>query len=198
MEFLKVVSGQVLFTLQALFTQTLSKFISHSRRGHHKSAEDTQLHQASLPSDFHSLIADAEQRVNSVGRWMTGNRLKLNNDKTEALSLDLVEASACHMTTTFELAIIFPSTAVLKNLGVRTDSALTMVKHTDHISRSAYLGIRRIRSIGDLLTTIATALLIFSSSFVFCFFVFVFLFSLLIDINCSLCSLTSIVYGEAY
>ena len=115
MEFRKVVLGQVLFTLQVLFTQTLSKFISHSRRGHHKFAENTQLHQSSPPSDFHSLIADVEQCADSVGRWMTGNRLKLNNDKTEALWLDLVEASAYHKTTTFELTIIFPSTVMLKN-----------------------------------------------------------------------------------
>ena len=36
-------------------------------------------------SDFHALIHDIEQCVDSVGSWMTGNRLKLNNDKTEAL-----------------------------------------------------------------------------------------------------------------
>ena len=36
-------------------------------------------------SDFHALIHDIEQCVDSVGSWMTGNRLKLTNDKTEAL-----------------------------------------------------------------------------------------------------------------
>ena len=40
--------------------------------------------QSSTLSDFYSLIADVEQCAGSFGRWMTGNRLKLNNDKTEA------------------------------------------------------------------------------------------------------------------
>ena len=51
----------------------------------HTFADDTQLHQSSAPSDFDSVITDVEQCVVSVGRWRTGNRLKLNNDNTEAL-----------------------------------------------------------------------------------------------------------------
>ena len=52
----------------------LSEGISQSSFGH-KFADDTQLHQSSTPSDFHSLIIDDEQRADDVGRWMTGNRL---------------------------------------------------------------------------------------------------------------------------
>ena len=43
-----------------------------------------QLH---LTFKFHSLIVDAEQCADSVVRWVSGNtnRLKLNDDKIEAL-----------------------------------------------------------------------------------------------------------------
>ena len=41
--------------------------------------------------------------------------------------------------------------------GVCTDAALSMMKHTDHLSRLAYLEIRRISSVRHLLTTKATA-----------------------------------------
>ena len=75
------VLGLILFTL---YTQPLSD-ISQRKCNHHKFADDTQLHKPSAPSDFHSLIHDIEQCVHSVGSWMTGNRLKLNNDKTGAL-----------------------------------------------------------------------------------------------------------------
>ena len=50
-----------------------------------KITDDSQLHQSSTPSDFHSLSRNIEHCVDSVGSWMTGNRMKLNNDKTEAL-----------------------------------------------------------------------------------------------------------------
>ena len=76
------VLGPVLFIL---YIQLLSEVISRCRYGHHKFAGDIQLHQSSTSSDFHSLIVDVEQCVDSVGRRMTGNRLKLSNDKTEAL-----------------------------------------------------------------------------------------------------------------
>ena len=63
----------------------LCKVIVRHRCGHHRFADDIQLHQPSTPSDFHSLIVDVEKCVDCVGRWMTGNRIKLNNDKIEAL-----------------------------------------------------------------------------------------------------------------
>ena len=74
--------GPVLFTA---YTQPLSDIISQRKCNHHKFADDTQLHKSSTPSDFHSLIPDIEQCVDSIGSWMTGHRLTLNNDKTEAL-----------------------------------------------------------------------------------------------------------------
>ena len=39
-----------------------------------------------LHLSLHSLLVDVEQCVDSSGRWMTGNRLKLNNaDKTDVV-----------------------------------------------------------------------------------------------------------------
>ena len=39
-----------------------------------------------LHLSLHSLVVDVEQCVDSSGRWMTGNRLKLNNaDKTDVV-----------------------------------------------------------------------------------------------------------------
>ena len=76
------VLGTILITLHI---QPLSDIISKRKCDHHKFVDDTQLHQSSALSDFHSPIHGVEQCVDSVGRWMTCNRLKLNNDKTEAL-----------------------------------------------------------------------------------------------------------------
>ena len=64
-QYVDIILGPVLFTL---YIQPLSEVISRSRCGCHKFADDTQLDQSSsAPSDFHSLIVDIEQCVDSVG-----------------------------------------------------------------------------------------------------------------------------------
>ena len=156
--------GPILFTL---YIQPLSKIISWSRCGHHKFADDTQIHQSSTPSvfdfDFHSLIVDVELCVDSVGRWLAGNRLKLNSDKTDTLLVGSRERVSVSQENHLRVGNNDTSfKGRVKNLGVYTDAALSMVKHTDHISRSAYPEIRRISSIRHLLTTKAAAQLMCS------------------------------------
>ena len=85
---------------------------------------------------------------------MTGNRLKLISDKTPALlagSRRRVSMSKDNHLGVGNYDNFFKGR--VKNLGVYTDATLCMVKHIDHISRSAYVKIRRIRSIRHLLTT---------------------------------------------
>ena len=154
------VFGPILFTL---YTKPLSDIISRRKCNHHKFADDSQLHKSSAPSDFHSLIHDIEQCVDSVGTWMTGNRLKLNNDKTEALvvgSLRRVSVSQDDHLRVCSHDISFKNH--VKSLGVNIDTILSMAKHTDHISCSAYLEIRRISSVRNLLTRKATVQLMCS------------------------------------
>ena len=88
---------------------------------------------------------------------MTGNRLKLNNDKTEALvvgSRRRVSVSQGSHLRVGSHNISFESH--VKSLGVYIDANLSMAKHIDHISRSVYLEIRRISSVRHLLMRKAT------------------------------------------
>ena len=52
------VLGPILFPL---YIQPLFEIISRSMCGHNKFTDDTQLHQSSVPSGFHSLIVNVEQ-----------------------------------------------------------------------------------------------------------------------------------------
>ena len=111
------------------------------RCSHQQFADGNQLHQSSAPSDFHSLIVDVEQCVYTVERWMTGKRFKLNSDKPEDLlvgSRTRVRVSQDNHLTVDNHESSFKG--LVKNLVVYFH---TMVKHTDYISRSAYLEIRR-------------------------------------------------------
>ena len=145
--------GPILFTL---CTQPLSDIISQRKCNHHRFADDTQLHKSSAPSDFHSLIHDMEQCVDSVGSWMTGNRLKLN-DETEALVVGPRRRVSVSQDSHLRVGshdISFKSH--VKSLGVYIDATLSVAKHIDHISRSVYLEIRRISSVRHLLMRKAT------------------------------------------
>ena len=163
------VLGPVLFCRHS---QAPSEVIFQSRCGHHKCADNTLVRRSSTPffflfsffffSFFFFVYRCLTLRsvLTLLGdQWrMTGNRLKLNNDKTEGLLVGYrrrVSVSQDNHLRVGNHDISFKGH--VENLGVYTDAVLFMVKHTDHISRSAYLEIRRISSIRHLLTTKAAA-----------------------------------------
>ena len=66
----------ILFTL---CIQPLSEVTSQSRCGHQKFADDTQLHQSSTPSDFHSLVVNVEQCGKKLSEEQASFRARLLN-----------------------------------------------------------------------------------------------------------------------
>ena len=93
-----------------------------------------------LHLSLHSLVVDVEQCVDSSGRWMTGNRLKLNNaDKT-----DVVLVSAGWKVSVIHDKPLKSCKAMLKISGyILTLLCLWWSIIVIHISRSAYLEIKR-------------------------------------------------------
>ena len=89
---------------------------------------------------------------------MTGNSLKLNNDKTEALVVG--SRRRVNVSQGNHLRVCRHDFSVknnVKSLGFYFDAALSMAKHIDHNSRSTYFEIRRTSFIRHLLTVKATA-----------------------------------------
>ena len=71
----------ILFTLY-------SKLVSNKIREHisyQKLAVNAQLHKASQPMEFQCLVSDFESCFLSVKTWMLSNKIKLNDEKTEAM-----------------------------------------------------------------------------------------------------------------
>lgn len=54
---------------------------------YHKFADDTQLRGSEIPEKDSILTDKLEQCVEKVKDWMLCNKLKLNDDKTEALKV---------------------------------------------------------------------------------------------------------------
>ena len=85
---------------------------------------------------------------------MACNRLKLNNDKTDALVVGFHRRVSVSLDNRLQVGshdISFKRQ--VKSLRVYTDATLSMAKHTDHNSRSVYLEIIRISSTCYPLTT---------------------------------------------
>ena len=96
--------------------------------------------------------------------WMTDNKLKLNDDKTEVMIISCSRMStALSIPDSFDIFIgtaSVPFSDTVKNLGVTLDCHLSLKTHVLNIVRTANFELRRIGSIRSLLTTDATATLV--------------------------------------
>ena len=96
--------------------------------------------------------------ISDAKTWMTANKLKFNDDKTESL---LIASNRTYFPNPPPTSIYIrnsdiPFSSREKNLGVTLSSNLSMEKHVTNACRSAYVEIRRISNIRHCLTTDAT------------------------------------------
>ena len=154
------VLGPILFTL---YSQPVSDKIREHNISYQKFADDTQPHKASQPIEFQCLVSDFESCFLSVKAWMLSNKLKLNDEKTEAMLVG--SRQAINLTDAESIQIGGKNILLnphVKNLGVFLDNTLSMEQHISHLCRSAYLAMRQIASIRRYLTEKNTVQLVCS------------------------------------
>jgi len=128
----------------------------------HAYADDTQLY-ISVPAV--SCQVATERFVCCLERvrdWMASNRLKLNEDKTQTTWLgtrNQLSKSLPQTVTLWNGTVLQFSTAV-KNLGVLTDSQLTMADHIAAVCQSGSFQLRQLRWIIEWLTPAAVKTLV--------------------------------------
>ena len=127
-------------------------------------ADDTQLSNHAPLSEINPLIKNLENCISEVKGWMSTNKLKLNDDKTEAL---LVASPRNSTSDSLPDSISVDGTTIhfsssVRNLGVIFDSTLSMHQHILNVCKLAYSELRRISSIRHYLTTDATKVLVCS------------------------------------
>ncbi len=154
------VLGPVLFTL---YTKQLGQIIGSHNIGHHFYADDSQLADKfkPTPTDQRAAITRVEKCTTEVKLWMTENKLKLNEEKTEAMLVG--PAKKCSNLPWKSLTLgdaIIPFSSQAKNLGVILQPDLSMEKNVLDVCRKCYFHLRNISSSRHLLTQDATATLV--------------------------------------
>ena len=77
-----LVLGPILFVR---YTTPLSDIVANHSVNHQLFEDDTQLQKSTPLSEVNNLTKELNACTDDIKTWMTENRLKLNNDKTEAL-----------------------------------------------------------------------------------------------------------------
>ncbi|XP_070182474.1 uncharacterized protein [Littorina saxatilis] len=89
------VLGPVLFTM---YIQPLGKVIKHHNVLYHMFADDTQLQKSAHTKQFTELVQSIESCSDHIKQWMTVNKLKMNDDKTEIMPLSDEEVRGANIT----------------------------------------------------------------------------------------------------
>ena len=155
------VLGPLFFTI---YSEPIAAIVRRHQLQVHCYADDTQIYGSfhlGNQDDEHSVRRRIEQCVCDLKQWMTRNKLRFNDDKTELLiitskrSQDKIRCNQMQIGT----SNIEPST-IARNLGIMFDRTMSMESHVKKVCQTSYYHIRNINNIRRILTDESAAILI--------------------------------------
>ena len=151
--------------LYLLYTSPLGDIVREHGLSFHFYADDSQLYTSFACNDTSDLVA-AKQRLENcvadINLWMTANKLKLNNDKSEFLFLhSRFRHSLPPPTISVGMENIRPSQQA-RNLGVIFDDTTAISPHVNTIVKGAFYHIRNTSKIRKYISKSTTEILIHS------------------------------------
>ena len=165
------VLGPLLF---AIYTGQLGQIIERYGLCRKVFADDTELYKSFHPDDQSAAAAvqSVEECCAVIKTWMSSNRLKLNDEKTEAIlcgsdaNRQKVPLASIKVGTS-EITL----TETVRDLGVWIDSGLTMVPHVSMVVRACFFHLRalgRLRPMLNKRTAQAVAVSLIQSRLDYC------------------------------
>ena len=92
-----------------------------------------------IEEDQLTAISQLQNYIFEISNWMNRHKLKLNEDKTEFLIAGTSHQHAKVMINSLSVSgAIIPASPCVKNLGVITDSELTLSDQVTYICKSCY------------------------------------------------------------
>ena len=145
--------GRSLDRLFTVYTSPLGGIIKEHGVNLHLYADDTQMYIACHTKDIDPTISQLEDCIATIGEWMAGNRLRLNEGKTDLLVLrtkpQLRNIPPVSLQVGTDVIEQSPSCC---NLGVIFDSSMSMELNVKKICRAANMQIRDIGRIRKYLS----------------------------------------------
>ena len=138
------VLGPLLFTL---YTQSFSTVICQSGHSYHFFADDYQLHNSCIPSDFPALVHSLKDCIEDDAEWMCDSTLKMNHDKTELIAIGTKPKKSQVTLSLTPVSISghnIPFSQSVRNLGVSIDETLSMDVHIKRLCRILFCQLRRL------------------------------------------------------
>ena len=155
------VLGPLLFVL---YTKPIHSISLQNDSSCHSFADDTQLKKSCDPDQIQTSLIEMQNCIANVKTWMSNNKLKLNDEKTEFL---LICSSYMCNDISFPNYISIGGTNInfshqARNLGVTISSTLSLESHISNICRSSFCELRRISNIRQYLDIHSTKILMCS------------------------------------
>ena len=144
--------GPLLFSL---YTRQLADLIDKFCIDYHFFADDSELYSClpTEPESAPSALRNVESCCRQIQIWMTKNKLKLNEQKTEVL---LCGPSSRRETVPVDCLSVgeasIPFSNVVKTLGVTLDAELSMEQHVSAVVRSCFFHIRSLSKVRPYIT----------------------------------------------
>lgn len=144
------VLGPVLFSM---YSKPVTRLFSQYNFNYHLYADDTQLYKSFDFIEINTVTNDLKNCLHEVASWMSGNKLKLNEEKTEIMVIGTpLRTNSVNLNS----LVIFDQNLNLsesfRNLGIIMDKNLTLDKHISNIRKVCYLELRKIAQIRHYLT----------------------------------------------
>ena len=115
-------------------------------------------------ADLVSLVQRFRSCSDSVSRWMSSNRLKLNPSKTKLIWLHSSRRNPGFIQNDIELFGNFITPVrVVRNLSVILDENMTMLDHISSVCQRCYYQLRQIRRVRKSLSAASKLLLVLAS-----------------------------------
>jgi hypothetical protein len=154
------VLGPLLFVL---YTTEIGKIVEMNNLNHHSFADDSQIYSSCHPSKVPELKAQLLSCIREITDWTKSNRLQINPSKTEFIWCTTARRGKTFNREPFRLGdVTVEASTSVRNLGAYIDSDMSMTTHINHLVRTCFYNLRRIKHIRRFITT-KTAILLVNS-----------------------------------
>ena len=123
---------------------------------YHFYADDTLICMSFQSSSYIVTLDEVRSKieacVSDINEWMTDNKLKLNNDKTELLILHAHHRPSPSLYSVYADTELIKASESVRNIGVWFDKTLLMKKHFNSVCKTAFYPLRHLATIRRFLS----------------------------------------------